>query len=228
MFEIKGNYSNRIGKYTVLALMPPRMRVRYEDGTETELKIDVQERIWANIVAEQEAKAASRISRRGMSNAHYIKAVSVAAPGELVFPGWQERVVLAGSSEQANRVNPGDRLIYYAIETQTFFAVATITGPAFEANPKDYFFTTEAQSLFFLPVDVDAAAFTLENGLSVDGVELESIPNFRKMRLEAESFHRISEDDFELVAELLTEVSEDESEEMEEEEEEYFEPEEEE
>lgn len=228
MFAVNGNYSNRIGKYTVLSINGPKMYVRYENGTEAELRIDVQERIWANIVAEQEAKAASRTARsRGMANDYFIKAVSISTPGELAFPGWQERVILAGSPEQVNRIDPGDRIIYYALETQTFFAVATITGPAFEANPKDYFFNSEAQTLFFFPVDVDAAAFTLETGLSVDAVELESIPNFRKLRLEQESFYKINEDDFELVAELLTEVSEDESEELEEEEEEFEEVEEE-
>ena len=63
MFEVNGVYANRKGRYTVLAVNPPKMRVRYDDGTEAELRIDMQARIWENISAEFEAQEASRQAR---------------------------------------------------------------------------------------------------------------------------------------------------------------------
>ena len=44
---------------------------------------------------------------------------------------------------------------------------------------------------------------------------MESYPDFGKLHIEPESFFRISEDDFELLAEALTEITEDEEEETE-------------
>jgi hypothetical protein len=64
MFEINGVYANRKGEYTVIALNPPRMTVRYADGTEADLKIEMQERIWENIRVEYEAAQAKKVSRR--------------------------------------------------------------------------------------------------------------------------------------------------------------------
>lgn len=224
MFEVNGVYANRRGQYTVLEVSPPRMRVRYEDGTEAELNIDIQERIWENIAAEQEARA-SRSSARAARRAtltleaqHFIKVISIPAVDEFTFPGWPEQVVLVKSPEQAEQIKGGDRLIFYAIEARTFFAVATLTGPAFEADPKEYFFTINADSMFFSPIDIDAVSSSLEKGVDVDTVELESQPNFKRLRLEPETFLPINEDDFELLAELLTEVAEEEEEEEEEEE----------
>ena len=147
---------------------------------------------------------------------HYIKAVSLPPGEELAFPGWQERVVMAPSPEWAQRLKPGDRFIYYAVEAQTFFAVVTITGDVFEADPKHYTFTTEAAKVPFFPTDVDAASADLEHGVSADSIELEGYPDFSKVHIEPESFFRISEDDFELLAEALTEITEDEEEETEE------------
>jgi len=113
-------------------------------------------------------------------------------------------------------LKPGDRFIYYAVEAQTFFAVVTITGEVFEADPKQHTFTIEADKVFFFPTDVDAASADLEHGVSADSIELESYPDFGKLHIEPESFFRISEDDFELLAEALTEITEDEEEETEE------------
>lgn len=221
MFEVNGVYQNRIGKYTVLSVNPPKMVVRYEDGSEAELNMRVQGRIWENIVAEQEekdAKEAIRLARLGaIQNKFYIKVISIPDADELMFPGWQERIVLA-PNEDAERIRPGDRIIYYALEPQIFFAVATITGEAKEANPKDFFYTIDQPMAYFFPVDMDAFATLLEHGMRADSVELESYPKFRNMRLKPEMFLEISEDDFELLAETLTEVSEDEIEEDEEEE----------
>ena len=52
-------------------------------------------------------------------------------------------------------------------------------------------------------------------------MELESQPRFKRLRLEAEAYYPINEDDFELLAEALTEVAEDEEEEAADDEEEF-------
>jgi hypothetical protein len=218
MFEVNGVYRNRVGEYSVLALNGPRMTVRYADGSEAELNVAIQARIWENIVAEQEARAASsrHLRQSNKDTTHYIKAVSLPPGEELAFPGWQERVVMALTAEMGQRLKPGDRFIYYAVEAQTFFAVVTITGEMFEADPKQHTYTTEADKAYFFPTDVDAAAPDLEHGVSVDSIDLESYPDFGKLPIETEGFYRISEDDFELLAEALTEITEDEDEEVEE------------
>ena len=218
MFELNGVYRNRIGEYTVLALNGPRMTVRYADGSEAELNVNIQARIWENIVAEQEARAASSRHLRSSNKdtTHYIKAVSLPPGEELAFPGWQERVVMVPTPELAQRLKPGDRFIYYAVEAQTFFAVVTITGDVFEADPKQHTFTVEADRMAFFPTDVDAASADLDHGVTADSIELESYPDFGKLHIEPEAFYRISEDDFELLAEALTEITEDEEEETEE------------
>ena len=218
MFELNGVYRNRMGEYTVLAINGPRMTVRYADGSEAELNVNIQARIWENIVAEQEARAASgrHLRSSNKDTTHYIKAVSLPPGEELAFPGWQERVVMIPTPELAQRIKPGDRFIYYAVEAQTFFAVVTITGDVFEADPKQHTFTTEAEKVFFFPTDVDAASADLDHGVTADSIELESYPDFGKLHIEPEAFYRISEDDFELLAEALTEITEDEEEETEE------------
>lgn len=218
MFELNGVYRNRTGEYTVLAVNGPRMTVRYSDGSEAELNVNIQARIWENIVAEQEAKAASsrHMRQSNKDTTHYIKAVSLPPGEELAFPGWQERIVMVPTSELAQKIKPGDRFIYYAIEAHTFFAVVTITGDMFEANPKQHTYTTELAKAAFFATDVDATVPDLEHGVSVDAIDLETYPDFGKLHIESESFYRISEDDFELLAEALTEITEDEEEDAEE------------
>lgn len=220
MFEVNGVYANRKGKYTVLELMPPKMKVRYEDGTEAELKIDVQARIWDNISVEFEAKELSRQARAARRSVnkdthYYIKVISVPSPSEMLFPGWAERVVMGPADSSGKKLKLGDRLIFYALETRTFFAVATITGEEKRADPKEYFFAVNDDERGFYAIDIDAAAGDLDKGASVDSVELETLPNFQRLRLEAEGFYEINEDDFELLAEVLTEVVEEEEEEFE-------------
>ncbi len=216
VFEINGEYVNRKGKYTVLDMNPPKMTVRYEDGSTAELNIGIQARIWENILVEREAEEAKRSAksnRGGTSKTQYfIKAVSTPAPTEMIFAGWAEKVILA-TTEEAQKIQPGDRILYYAIEAQTFVAVATITGTPTTANPKDYFYAVDLEEAYFFPVDVDAAAVNLELGVAYDSVELESQPNFRKLQLKPESFLPITEDDFELLAEILTEIAEEEEDE---------------
>ncbi len=224
MFEVDGVYANRRGEYKVLEINPPKMRVRYtDDGSEAELKIELQARIWENIAAEYEAKAASRSARAakraGVATAnHYIKVISVPAADEMNFPGWPERIVMAPPDDSEFKLQSGDRLIFYALETQTFFAVATITGESKSANPKEFFYTVPVETAEFFPIDIDAVSSKLDKGADIDSVELESQPRFKRLRLEPEAFYSINEDDFELLAEALTEVAEEEEEEEEEEE----------
>lgn len=217
MFEVNGTYANRKGNYTVLSIDQPIMKVRYEDGTTAELRMDIQYRIWENILAEREAhdrRQAKRSKRKTVSTArHYIKVVNVASGEELIFPGWEERVVMAPTGKQAAELNKGDRLIYFSPEAQSFFAVATITGDPFAANPKKYTYTIPETEATFFQIDIDADTGTLSKGVTLDSVELESCPDFGTRSVVNESFCPISEDDFELLAELLTEISEGEEEE---------------
>jgi hypothetical protein len=218
MFELNETYANRRGKYVVLAINPPKMQVRFEDGTHAELNMDIQQRIWENIQAEAEARSASR-SRlhrdRTSTTQFFIKPISILAAEELTFPGWQERVAATGSSGQ--EIRSGDRLIYYAIEAQVFFAVATITGASFESGKnKD----EDGQQVQFFPIDLDAHAHNLEKAVTLDSVELESQPNLKKLLNQPDTYIAISEDDFELLAELLTEVAEEEDDDEDDEEEE--------
>ena len=224
MFEVNGVYANRKGEYTVLAMNPPKMSVRFtEDGSEAELKIELQARIWENIAAEYEAKAASRSARaaKAAKNVisstanHYIKIISVPEVDEMAFPGWPERVVMV-PADSGVKLQFGDRLIFYALEIQTFFAVTTITGEPKMVDPKEYFFTVPLETAEFYPLDIDAVSSKLDKGADFDSVELESQPRFKRLRLEAEAFLSINEDDFELLAEALTEVAEDEEEEADE------------
>lgn len=197
------------------------MRVRFlDDGSTADLNIEIQRRIWENILAEEEAKQAARAARASMraraysqSTQFFIKPISILAAEELTFPGWQERVAATGDETQ--EIKPGDRLIYYAIEPQVFFAVATVTGVSFEAGSAG-----EGEQVRFYPIDLDAHAHNLEKAVALDSVELESQPNLKELLKQPDTYFKISEDDFELLAELLTEMTEEEEEDEEEEEEE--------
>jgi len=186
MFEVDGVYANRKGKYKVLAINPPKMSVRYEDGTLAELNINVQERIWENILVEQQAQTAKEESKRrkGLQSArHFIKVISIPSEDEFMFPGWQERVVMDAGLEPAIQIKAGDRLIYYAIEAQVFFAVATITGKGFEANPIDYFYPTDKTSARFFPVDMDASAPTRNWPCRANRWNWKAIRTFKRLNL---------------------------------------------
>ncbi len=211
MFEVNGVYANRKGEYTVLELSPPKMRVRYKDGTEADLKIGLQERIWANIAAEYEAKAAKEKARRpkAIGANHYIKIISIPDETENSFPGWMDKKIM-GAIDNVPELRSGDRLILYALEYKSFFAVATITGEAKSANPKTYLFNISDDKRDFYPVDIDVSALKFENGASVDSVEMESHPGFKRTKPKTETFLTISEDDFELLAEAITEAAEEE------------------
>lgn len=212
-FEVNGTYENRKGKYTVMSMNGRKMTVQFEDGSVAELNIGIQERIWENIVAEHQSKAAKSNARKAQGTSavsHYIKVVSIPPGEDLNPPGWEQKVVMARSAEESKRVKKGDRLIYYAMELQIFFGVATITESAFTADPKKYTYTIDQEEAYFYAIDIDADAGSLAKGVMLDSVELESIPNFGTRKLEDEGFYTVGEDDFELLAEALTEISEDE------------------
>jgi hypothetical protein len=222
MFDVGETYSNRIGNYTVLEISEPTMTVRYEDGTTAELNMRIQKRIWENILAEEEAKKGRKTRskrKKGRINTRfYIKPISLIAAEELAVPDWQERVDATGKYEQI--LQQGDRLIFYAIESGSFFAVATITGGSFEPKKKDPFYDEKAErQMRFFPVDIDTHALDLENAVLLDSVELESQPDFKKLVNVTGTYIEINEDEFELLSEILTEVAEEQEEEEEDDEE---------
>lgn len=211
MFEVGQEYSNRRGRYTVLALNPPRMTVRFEDGSVVDLNIAIQERIWQNIVDDNEAarRKIARREARSLTDARlYVRSIVVAdaddrSPGAL-------REQLSMMPAGAPVVQSGDRFIYYAIEPRVFFAVATVTGSPVETKRKAAAKKVGGEVVYIVPLDWDTQARNLEGAISLDAVELESEPNFRALLQKPENYLAISEDDFELVAELLTELTEDE------------------
>ena len=73
--------------------------------------------------------------------------------------------------------------------------------------------------MYDYPIDIDAHSDNEDYTVALDSVELESLPNFKDLLRRASNYFTINEDDFELLAELLTEVSEEDEEELEEDEE---------
>ncbi len=215
MFEVNGRYANRRGEYTVLSLNPPKMTVRYDDSSTAELRIDIQERIWENIQAEIEAASATS-RRRSPSSAQgvnfYIKAISVVATDDLSMPGLKDTLAIVteteAETEGPNSVQSGDRFIYIALEPQVLVAVATVTGKPTAARGVLYNLP-HLEEVWVYPLDVDASVTRLETGISLESVELESQPDFRARLNRPGVTIPITEDEFELLAELLTEISED-------------------
>ena len=206
MFEVNGIYANRIGNYTVLAMSGTKMTVRYEDGKEAVLNVGIQERIWENILAEREAVAAKQRATRkyGAQVKFYIKTLSISEEADLSIMGLRQRNVVAS---QEVVLNPGDRLIYFAVEPALFFAVATITSKPRTAKAKDYLFGGNPDTeVFIYPIDVDAHILTQVTAIPVDSAELESLPNHKVKMKNPDEYFSISEDDFELLAELIMEV----------------------
>lgn len=221
MFEVNETYANRKGKYTVLEVDPPKMRVRYEDGTEAELNVAIQARIWENIQSEEEAREAARSARRrrrGPEISYYVKTLSLEDEDDISVPGWRERVTVVPAA--GPQLNPGDRILYYAVEDRVFFALGTVTGEALSSVPTGLFYSEEeAKKLRFYPIDLDEQTYDVKNGVHLDSAELESLPDYRTLLRTPNRYLGISEDDFELLAEWLTELTEVEDEEFEDEEE---------
>ena len=210
MFELNGEYINRRGKYTVIEMYPPKMKVRFEDGEEVELNIRIQKRIWQNILAEREAVKRKTKKRKApvaeAQTAHYVRALSLDTLEDTTILALQERLsYLRGGVS----IKQGDRFIFYAIENTCFFAVGTSTGAPVSANRKvPKYIVNQYGTVFSLPLDWDATVPHLDQGVDLHTVELESQPNFKKLLEQDDLFLPINEDDFELVAELIAEQSE--------------------
>ncbi|MDX1662374.1 MAG: hypothetical protein R3272_01195 [Candidatus Promineifilaceae bacterium] len=197
------------------------MKVQYDDGSVAELNIAIQKRIWENIRDEEEVRAATRAARQAdaRSTHYYIKSLSMETEEEVTVPGFRERITVV--EREGPALHAGDRIVYYALEDHVFFAVGTVTGEAQGSVPKGFFYTEEeAQHLRFYPIDLDEQVDTLERALPLESVELESNANYRSLLQRPNSYFEINEDDFELLAELLTEVTEEEDEDFEDEEDE--------
>lgn len=212
-FEVGHQYANRKGAYIVLELNGPKMTVEYEDGTTAELNIAIQHRIWENIAAEEELRSsrAKRASLRttAKGNQFFVRPANSLKAEELSVKGWKEHVTVRQAP--GVKVALGDRLIYFSIENQMFFAVATVTGEPAEPTRRDQPPDSHAEDpVLLFPLDIDAQALNIENAVSIDGVEFESQPNIKKRLIDTDDFVPITEDEFELLAELLTEVSEEE------------------
>jgi hypothetical protein len=207
VFEIGQEYANRKGKYTILEINDPKMTVEYEDGSTADLSISIQQRIWENIVTEEEAERArtptKRKKRTTTRTRYYIKPTSMTAVEELSTSSKKEG--LPASGRLLATIRRGDRLIYYAQESQVFFAVVTITGPAKKPKGRG---KKKKSSVLFFPLDVDAYVVDLGKALSASSVELESQPKFVDILTTSNDYLKINEDDFELLAEMLAEVSE--------------------
>ncbi|MEM9776258.1 MAG: hypothetical protein AAF902_16900 [Chloroflexota bacterium] len=222
MFEVGGTYENRNGKYEVVEINDDRMVVKYEDGSEANLKMGIQERIWLNIVAEVEA-ATSRSNKKKKAAAskvnHYIKSIE-SIPEALLTPADIQTAVTPSSPKKAPKISSGDRFIYYSVTEKGFFAVATITGDPKNAKGSDYAeLNFNEKKIHIYPIDIDAHAGSYKKMIYSEAFELESQSDYRDILVEPEMYLKINEDDFELLAEALTEFveGEDDAEEVEDE-----------
>lgn len=219
MFEVGGRYSNRIGSYTVLEINDPKMRVRYDDGKVADLNMKIQRRIWENIVVEEDSKKSrsDRAKARGGTSTgkFYIRTVDALVSEELMERGRKETATAGQVTE--HKFGSGDRLLYYAVDSQVFFAVVTVTGDPAEPTRKERLGDGNYDDVLLFPIDVDSHAWNLDKAISIDAVEFESQPSIRKLLGQEGELIPVTEDEFELVAELLTEAAEEEEDEDEDE-----------
>jgi hypothetical protein len=205
-FEVGQEYENRKGKYKVLEIANSKMSVEYEDGSTTDLSIAIQQRIWENILTEREAERArtskSSKKRSSAGTRFYIKPTSMMTVEELSASSKPEGIAAEG--RWLATIRRGDRLIYFAQESSVFFAVVTITGPATAAKTRG----RKKNTNLYFPVDVDAYIVDLAFALPASTVELESQPDFVAKLSKSDDYLEITEDEFELIAEMLTEASE--------------------
>ncbi len=212
MFELGKQYANRIGNYEVIEINDPKMTVRYDDGSTVELSMNIQFRIWENILAEQEFKnSRSSKSRKKKKSSrgtrYYVRPVSSLVAEQLGEKGWKEFLVV--TELPALKITPGVRLVYFSIEGQVFFAVATVTGSPKKPTKRDKIPEKHAEdSVLLFPLDIDAQATIGAQAVAYDRFEFESQPKMKTLVAKENSYIPITEDEFELLAELLSEVTE--------------------
>jgi hypothetical protein len=213
MFEVGGSYANRRGRYTVLEINEPKMTVQYDNGDTAELNMNIQYRIWENILADEELMA-NRVNRskkrvNTQDTNFFVRPVNSLTAESLTERGWKEQVTEQELEDL--KIGKGDRLIYYAIESQVYFAVGTITGEPTKPTARDKKAGKGLEdSVMMLPVEVEARAWKTESAVSVDGMEIESQPDIKDLLNVGDTFVSVAEDDFELLAEALTEATEEE------------------
>ena len=210
MFEVDGRYANRKGYYTVLSINPPKMTVRFDDGSIADLRIGIQERIWENLQAEMAKASGSGSSRRGSHPAgtrFYIKSIPAITEDDMDLPNIKDYLVVFAM--EGGEVKAGDRFIYLAYEQGIVFAVATITGEAARIKGAAYNDLTDVD---VFPVDIDTFVNRYNAAISVDSIELDSQPDFAKKLATPDAMLEITEDEFENVAEMLSEEFEEDDE----------------
>jgi hypothetical protein len=168
-----------------------------------------------NIVAEETVAGnkanQNKKSKSSQRTQFFVRPVNSLTADSLNARGVKEQITLDELAEL--KVSQGDRLIYYAMESQVYFAVGTITGEAAKPTARDKRAGKGLdKSVLLIPVEVDARAGKIDSAVAIDSMEIESQPDIRKMLLRAESFIAISEDDFELLVEPLTEATDEEEE----------------
>ena len=99
--------------------------------------------------------------------------------------------------------------------------MATITGEPVEPKPRDLLQDQKSnERLRLLPLDLDAYAPNMDRAIPLDSAEFESQPSIKSMLGEEGTFIKINEDEFEIVAETLTEFSVEDEEDIDDEEDE--------
>ncbi len=233
-FEINQQYANRNGRYTVIATVGDKIHVRYDDGKEAHLKTSIQARIWNNMSIEQQMSVGGRNKQADTTHesaladdeqpiGYYIKIINAPSLDEFDFPGWADSVLMVPDETQAATIKPDDRVLIYVLNAENFVASVTIIGEAKMENPKVYFYTTAVSwetavsTLPFFPIEVDAVARNLMDGIACTAIGLDKLTDFNKQvegkSIIAESLIKINENDFESIAELLLELGEDDDEE---------------
>lgn len=227
-FQVNQQYANRNGRYTVLAVNGDKIHVRYDDGKEAHLKISIQARIWNNMTIEQQVTASRRnkqqdkVHKSALADGermigYYIKVIKAPLLDEFSFPGWADNVLMVPDEAQAAAIHPDDRVLIYVLNAGNFVASVTITADARMENPKVYFYPTAVSKKMplapFFPIEVDAVAKNLMDGISCSAIGLTKLADFNKQLKEesivAESLIKIEENDFESIAELLIDLSDD-------------------
>ncbi|MBW1812006.1 MAG: hypothetical protein JRJ87_27725, partial [Deltaproteobacteria bacterium] len=198
MFEQGRQYANRTGRYTVVEIGKPKMTVQYEDGAIAELNMGIQNRIWENILVEEEVRhtRSGRVGkRRGLLvNKFFVRTVGVNEVEGLFMKGWKEQA--SAADIVSKHIARGDRLIYFAIEGQRFFTVATITSDVNVASAKTLDDDQDGGPVVVFSVDIDAQALALEKGVALNSIEFESQSDIKTLLNQQGSYVSITEDEF--------------------------------